>query len=248
MADVKDTKTATQRGNEGALELSAGILEGAMYAPSAIVNTIWDHFLPFRGGRPVAVEAGEIAAAAPAKPTRDQIVTTIEQSHYLRINAASKTGGRIIFVVVDDESKYAGHVPDLKKLLATVQLDKGIKAGKVDEIIFIAGEALMEKKALVEVVMGANVPGVKPTYALRPYHLFYTNIMAHKGMPRAARILAAADRDAFLARERLKLSDNASAPASDPMCVWMGAVAGDCIELELDSENAGLKSQIVHVL
>lgn len=242
-----DTKTSA---DSSALALAIAN-DSLINVTFAIVDTVWGSFLGWLGAEPALPESKAAAAAAegpPPKPDRDRITAEIERHGYFRIDAkyqaaAKNNKSRIIMLVLDEDSPASKKVADLKKLLLWVQQDPAVKNGTLDRVMLIASSDFLKAKNLTEVVLGHNKAG-GPRYSVHDHCRLTSNVMDHKTMPRRASIMPEAEVEKWRASQRLKMTDEPVFPASDPVVMYLGALPGDYIKLELDSELAGIKIDI----
>ena len=222
------------------------------YAPY-LVYTYLPAFLRHRGliaageplrqaGRPASDEKSTEADA------RDTIIPLLVRFGYYRVDArrASESGGvrdTVVILLLAPESKYAHHSGDLRGLISSLDSDKKLRRAqardRLHEVIVIAAAAVLSKKNLTDVICNfreSAVPG-PPFYNLYPYRTFATVIPEAAAVPRH-RLMPAQEAREYMRRERLSATDLPRILASDPPLVWLGARAGDYVEIERASETA----------
>ncbi|MES2339218.1 MAG: DNA-directed RNA polymerase subunit RpoH/Rpb5 C-terminal domain-containing protein [Pseudomonadota bacterium] len=235
------------------------------YPPNVIVRTLIDHFFRYRGLAPAPPGLADEKPVADF--TDDRIIGDMERFFYVRVDARvdprrrALRGARawVVILVLAADGKYSHHSPDLRKLLEGVEVEQAARAGRLDELIIVADEVFFSRKNLTDVVRefqaGAaaarqaarargplslllDANGAAPFYSAHHFHNFVLVIPEHAAVP-AHRIMAPAECDALYATERLTRDDLPTIYASDPAAIWIGARAGEVVEIVRYSATAG---------
>lgn len=224
------------------------------YPAYVIVSTLWNGFFRYRHLRPVPQElrtgASDAAPRADVKePTRDDVVAEMEHFGYFRIDAERETprGKRshVVILVLAKDGKYSHYSPDLKKLLEGVASERTTREGLLDELIIVAEEEFFGRKLLLEAVKtyqqgsldGPDPSGETPFYNVYHYHVFSLIIPEHVEVPQH-RIMTDKEAEDYYRRERLTPQDLIVIFETDPPVIWIGARAGQLVEVTRNSETA----------
>ena len=238
--------------------------DGNEYPAYATVRTLWRHFFPYRGFTPSAsqpyaskmdTKAGASAKSALAdltpEPTRDTVVDELSHFGYLRLNATRTTPrgkrDRVVVFVLDGEGEYSRHSSPLRKLVSGVFADKEMKEA-LDAIILVYDADVVKKKFIGAIVdefndgapAGPDPDGLAPACVAYPFHLFPPDPVPTADCVGRHRIMSEEEVTALLARERLSLRDLYGIYETDPPAAWLGARAGQVVEITGDSETAGI--------
>lgn len=219
-----------------------------VYAAGGIVRNIIDHFLPHRG---LSLAPRGLARDAEARAfAEDEIISDMEQFAYVRLDAvrAVPRGARdwVVVLVLSATGKYAHHSPDLRRLLDGVEAERATKEGRLDEVIVVAEEPFFAKKNLTDIIReaqqrqagGADPAGAAPFYSAVPYYVF-SYVLPENKIVAPHRVMAPAEVDDLLRRERLSLRDLPVIHTSDPPIVWNGGREGQVVEITRDSQTGG---------
>lgn len=234
---------------KGFCEKMAGITaEGALaYPPGLVARTIAGPFFRRRGLRPVP------RGAAEATPLSDAAVAAdLGQYRYLRLDAqrlGPPRGGRdwVVVLILAPGGGFATHSPELRRLIAGIELEPFARQGRLDELILVAEEEFFEKKNMTDVLRaarrrqagGADPEGAAPFYSAHPFHVFSFDVLESQSVP-PHRLLPEAEAAALLARERLAAKSLPVIFASDPPVIWLGGREGQVVEIRRPSPTAVL--------
>lgn len=220
-----------------------------VYPPTIIVRTLLNEYFKYR--RLTKVPRGMAPTAELRAFSDDDIISDMEQFHYVRVDAQREVprGQRdwVVVLVLSADGKFSHHGPDLRRLIAGVEAERATADGRLDEIIVVATEEFFKKKNLTDVIReaqarhphtDADAAGVEPFVSAHPYHLFSCNIPRNQSVP-PHRIMPESEVEEYLARERLARRDLPVRPASDPPVVWLGGREGQVIEVLRPTQTAG---------
>jgi DNA-directed RNA polymerase subunit H (RpoH/RPB5) len=231
-----------------------------VYPPNAIVRTLIDDFFRYRGLTPAPLGLADEKAVADF--TDDRIIGDMERFFYVRVDARidprrrALRGARdwVVILVLAAEGKYSHHSPDLRKLLEGVEVEQAARGGRLDELIIVADEVFFGRKNLTDVVREfqgraaearaaakagpLDTGGAAPFYSAHYYHNFVLVVPEHEAVP-VHRIMAPAECAALYASERLTREDLPVIYATDPPAIWIGARAGEVVEITRYSLTAG---------
>lgn len=227
-----------------------------VYAAGRVVRTLIDAFLPCRG---LALAPRGLARdAGPRAYTEDEVISDMEQFAYVRIDArrAAPRGARdwVVVLVLAAEGKYALHGPDLRQLLNGVEAERAAGEGRLDEVIVVAEDEFFRKKNLTDVVRdaqrrfqraraggadaGGDAGGSQPFCTAAPYCRFVSALPASR-VVEPHRVLAPAEVEALLSRERLAFGELPTIRDTDAPAVWIAAREGQVVEIIRASQTAG---------
>jgi DNA-directed RNA polymerase subunit H (RpoH/RPB5) len=231
------------------------------FAGYVIIRNIWSSFLTFRSLEPVLREArtgaSDRAAAKLEEPSKDTIVTEMENRGYLRIDARRKQPrgalDHVVILALSGWGKYSHFSPDLRALLGGLDSEPSTR-GRLDEVILVVETEFFRKKNLIEVVRkfqereagGADLDGAGPVYSVFPYHVFSNVVPTHVSVPRHS-IISDDEVKAYLSRERLGPKDVYSIYSNDPPVIWIGGRPGQFVQVERDSETAGVSIVVRYI-
>ena len=217
----------------------------SLYPPVAIIRNL-PQFFEHRGLE-LAAQAG---AAAPALPDSDTIVSNMNQFFYERVDARriEPRGKRdhVIVVVLNSDGKYAQQGPQLRMLLSTIENERVVQEGRLDELFIIAEENFFQRKNLTDIIRefavkaahSVDEEGRKSYFSAYPYHVFSLVVPDHESVP-AHRVMTAEQVANLLRDQRKHLLDLAKIYVNDPPVIWCGGREGQVVEITRMSETAG---------
>lgn len=231
-----------------------------VYPPNAIVRTLIDNFFRYRGLTPAPLGLADEKTVGDF--TDDRIIGDMERFFYVRLDARIDARRRplrgardwVVILVLAADGKYSHHSPDLRNLLKGVEVEQAARGGRLDELIIVADEVFFGRKNLTDVVREfqaqaaearaaakagpLDAAGVAPFYSAHYYHNFALVVPEHEAVP-VHRIMAPAECAALYASERLTREDLPVIYATDPPVIWIGARAGEVVEITRYSLTAG---------
>ena len=204
-----------------------------IYPPIIIVENIINAFSKYRNLTVIS-----------KKYTNDDIVSEMETFSYIRIdsinNNIEKKRNHIIFIIIKEDSKYSLHSPDLRKLLDGITSDQLYKDDKISEIIMIVDESFFMRKKLLETIDALNSEDKKAIkYKVYSYINFIFVVPEHQSVPKH-RIMNKEEIEKLFNFDRINSKSVGSISINDPPIIWLGANKGDIIEIERDSQTAGV--------
>ena len=235
------------------------------YPPVAIINVI-PKFFEYRGislaarERIGAASAAGAAAATPALaaiPSSDTIISNMGQFHYERIDGRLNTprGARdwVIVLVLSANGKYCQNGPALRSLLSSIENERVVKEGRLDELFIFAEEAFFTKKNLTDILheFSSNAPrGVDPAgrasyFTACPYYILATVVPEHKSVP-IHRIMTGREVSELLEGGLMKVTALPKILDNDPPIIWCGGREGQVVEVERMSETTGQVAPYYH--
>ena len=195
--------------------------------PSYVVYKNLPLFLKSRG---LAAPTGDFELG------RNKYIADLEFVGYIRIDAESG-GGITTILILAQQSKYAKHGPDLRKLLKTLDTEDG---SRMREVVVIAPEVVFEKKGkknMFDVI--AEFRAAKTIeYNMYPYSIFSHNLLDVAIVPKHE-VLSTAEMELVLSQMRLTGRDLKTMLVTDPAAVWLGGRAGQLVRTTSPSETAG---------
>lgn len=216
------------------------------FPPSIICRVIAEHYFPYRGL--VRCAPGGVPGDPPPLDN-DSIIGGMERHHHIRLEAIREhpRGARrwVVVLVLSSDSKYY-HTADLRKLIAGVHSERPAREGLLDELIIVAEDDFFTQKHSLEVIAaaaeegskGADPEGVGAHYRAVRYHVFSFVVPEHKSVARH-RIMSSEETAELFKRERISRGDLPVILTGDPPIIWLGARAGQCVEITADSPIAG---------
>ncbi len=227
------------------------------YAPYVIVRNLKE-FLEYRGLELMAKELRAGVAPVEAKElSRDDVISQMEQKHYVRIDARRRVPrgkrDRVIILVLEPGGQYAVNTPHLRNLLAGVKSEQLAKEDRLDELIIIADDGFFTKNNMIALFQklrkeeqperGGNtlrdyLNGEAPVYNLYPYIIFAVVIPQHIEVPPHT-ILDEKEVELFHRQTRKNPSDLKLIYTTDAPVAWLGARPGQVVEIIAPSETAG---------
>ena len=227
----------------------------------AIVAVLGGPFFAARGLEPAPRPpgAGGSGRRAALLPTPEEAVGEARDTGCVRLDArraGPPRGERAHFValVLEEGGGPAQSAGPLKTLLDLVARDFPEGRG-LDELILVAPKSFFARSSLVEVVRSyakkwGPSPPAEPTLAgldpegggafvsAHPSVIFHTDVLANPCVPRH-RVMGAREAADFLAGQRKRPGDFDVILAADPAAVWVGARAGQLVEIDRDSPIVG---------
>jgi len=208
--------------------------------PSFLVYRHLGLFLESRGLTPAAPEA--------LGAKRERFITELNLIGYFRIDSRDSAGRVTVVLVLALRGKYTEHGPQLRTLLASLDSESFARQGRLAEVIVVAPGEVHRKKNIADIISefrsgtaegAARSRATAAAYNIYPYHIFSLEIPRVQSIPRHE-IVPPADVAAFLARDRLGLSDLRTVCESSPPVVWIGGRAGQVVLVTSPSETAGV--------
>lgn len=211
--------------------------------PSFLVYQHLGRFFESRGLEPVAdvdLDTG-----------RDRFLAELEHTGYYRADAQDTDRQVVSVILVAPDGKYTERGPELRRLITSLDSEAFAKEGRLQEVIVVVPEDVTTKKNMTDVIAGiraesaARAAGEETQnlalashYNMYAYHVLSLDIPRAQCVPEHT-IALPADVDAFLAREKISLSDLKRIAASNPPAIWIGARPGQVVRIVAPSETAG---------
>jgi DNA-directed RNA polymerase subunit H (RpoH/RPB5) len=190
---------------------------------------------PLRSGR-----AGELAE-------RDEFRAALARFGYYRVDAAQPGAGsaRLIVAILEETGKYSqksGKLGDLLRSLAR-RIEKPAEA----EVLVVSSDEVVHKQKHADALKRFRDEGEVGHCRLVPYRVLAQDVTRHASVP-PHRIMEPQEVRRLLDWLKVDLSSLAYIYESDPPLVWLGARAGQCVEVDRPSETAGWAKCVRYVV
>jgi DNA-directed RNA polymerase subunit H len=190
------------------------------------VYTIFQIFLKHRGIKPVS-----------QWKNKDDFVDQLTQTAYIRIEGTDSAGKKIIAFILTPDGKFCHKSPELHGLLLRVESEASPRPDEISEVFLIVEPSVYEQKNIMDTFHSHRL-SARFTYTLLSYNHFMIVVPDHD-LIYPHRILSKEEAADVLEKMRTAPINMPQIFQNDPPLVWIGARAGDMIEITRPSETAG---------
>lgn len=196
------------------------------------------HFIECRGWK--LLEESFKNESQKDKPTTAEIVEPMLSTiGYWTIIAETKSGDLAAILVVRQQS-----LPEFRKIIQVV-LSKEKNGRKIGHLVLVTPKEMVADQKFRPLINSFTEMGLRVE--------MISNVKLATNLPKLPQVpqqslMPKEEVEAFLAENRVKLSDLPSIKTSDAMVIWLGAVPGDVVKVIRDSETSCQSISMRHVV